>query len=121
MSIENVLTSESNLAVIAAALGALWTLFKSSEWYSRVRTRRFRRAVLAVEAAVELTYQSYVRAIKQSRQDGRLTDEERREARRIARETALRFGQTHGIDIARELGREYLDLWIAKLVKRLKR
>ena len=43
-----------------------------------------------------------------------------REARRRARDASIEFGRTQGIDVLRELGGEYIDLWIAKLVKRLK-
>ena len=33
---------------------------------------------------------------------------------------SIRFGETQGVDVLRELGAEYIDLWIAKLVKGLK-
>lgn len=120
MSVEAVLSSEPALALLGTVLGGLWTFFKSSEWYGRTQRRRFNKALKALEAAVEQTYRTYVRAIKEAREDGRLTEEEMRHARSIARHTAIEFGRTQRIDVLRELGEEYLDLWIAKLVKKLK-
>lgn len=69
---------------------------------------------------MELTYRTYVRAIKESREDGKLTEEEMRNARRRAREAAIQFGRTQGVNVLRELGTEYIDLLIAKLVKQFK-
>jgi hypothetical protein len=62
----------------------------------------------------------YVKTIKESREDGKLTEEEARCARQRAQEAAIEFGRTQGIDVLRELGTEYIDLAIAKLVKQLK-
>ena len=38
----------------------------------------------------------------------------------MALQMAIEFGQNEGIDVIRELGRDYIDLWINKLVRRLK-
>ena len=120
MTLSNVLVSEPGLALVSAVLGAIWTLFRSGEWYRRVQSQRNSKALQALEAGVELTYRTYVQAIKEARADGKLTPEEMREARQRARDAAIEFGRTQGIDVLRELGGEYIDLWIAKLVKRLK-
>lgn len=121
MSLENVLSSETVLTILATILGAIWTAFRSSEWRRRARERRFEKALRALEAGVELTYRMYVQAIKESRADGKLTEEERRQARRQALDAAIEYGRRQGIDVLREVGAEYVDLWIAKHVKRLKR
>ena len=120
MSLGHVLNSELGLTVVSAVLGAIWTAFRSSEWYRRLCDQRFNKALHALEAGVEATYRTYVRAIKEARADGKLTGEEMAEARRRAREAAIEFGRTQGIDVLRELGSGYIDLWIAKLVKTLK-
>ncbi len=121
MSIADIVHSESGLTLVGAALGALWTFFKSRDWYQGVRQQRYCRAVQALEAGVEQTYRTYVRAIKDSREDGKLTEAEMRDARSLARQTALEYGRTEGIDVLAELGDAYLDLWTAKLVKRMKK
>jgi len=120
MNLMDVLNSEAGLTVVGGVLGAVWTFVQSSKWYRRLRRRRFHRAVEALEAAVDLTYRTYVREIKAAREDGKLTDAEIAEARRRAREAAVEFGRTHGVDVLRALGANYIDLWIGKIVKRLK-
>jgi len=120
MSLVEVLNSEAGLTLVGGVLGTIWTFVQSSKWYRQLRRRRFRRAVEALEAGVDLTYRTYVRAIKEAREDGKLTDEEIAEARCRAREAAVEFGRTQGVDVLRALGANYIDLWIGKIVKRLK-
>jgi len=99
----------------------LWAVFKSSEWYRSRRSERFAEAMGLLEAAVEETYQTYVREIKRGREDGKLTETERAEARRRAKERALAFARERGIDLLEHLGRDLLDIYITWLVKKLKR
>jgi hypothetical protein len=120
MSIAGILNSETGLTLVSTVLGGIWTLFRSSDFYRNARARKYDRAIEALEAGVELTYRTYVRAIKESNADGRLTDDEIRAARQRARVAAIEFGRTRGVDVLGELGTEYIDLWIAKLVARLK-
>lgn len=120
MHIGDVLTSESALSVIGMALGAVWALFKSSEWYARFKGKRGERAVLVIEAAVEETYRVYVQVIKEGRADGRLTEEEKQHARTLAKERALAIAREQGVDLARELGNDFVELWLTKIVNRFK-
>lgn len=121
MSIANIIGSEAGIALLGALFGAIWTLFKSSEWFGRLRNKRAERAVQVLEAAVEDTYRSYVQAIKEARADGQLTDEEKRRARQIAKERAQAIAQQQGVDLIRELGGDFIDLWLTRLVNKLKR
>ncbi len=120
MDVVGNLGSGLGLTLVTAILGSVWTAFRSSEFYSRARNQRYGEALQALEAGVELTYRTYVESIKESREDGKLTKEEMRLARKRAREAAIEFGRTRGIDVLRELGADYIDLIIAKQVKRLK-
>ncbi len=120
MSIASLAQSETVLMIGGALFGALWTWFKGSDWFERLRRRRLQNALRALEAAVEETYRDYVRALKESREDGSLTLEEQARARAQARERALTIARVQGIDLARELGAEYFDLWISRIVKKLK-
>jgi len=121
MSLDGVLSSQTVLSLVAAAVGGIWTAFRATDWCRGLRARRYFKALRALEAGVELTYRTYVKAIKAARADGKLTEKEKQEARRRAREAALEFGRTKGIDVLRELGAEYIDLLIAKYVKQMKR
>lgn len=121
MTLLNVLTSETGLTVVSGAVGAAWTFFKSQDWMQGQRRRRTRRAIQAIEAGVDKTYRTYVREIKCARENGELTREEIDQARRLARRTAIDYGRNEGIDVLRELGEDYVNLWVTRLVNRAKR
>jgi hypothetical protein len=121
MSIAQIITSEAGLSLVGAVFGGLWTLFKSLDFFNFLRRRRFNKALRILEAGVEETYRTYVRAIQGGRADGRLTDAERQRARELARDRAIRIARNEGVDLIRTLGEDFLNLWIAKLVNRLKR
>lgn len=120
MKIDDVLLTDPGLGMIASVLGTIWTLFRGSEWLQSRRAQRYQRAVDALEAGVERTYQTYVATIKAAREDGKLTRAEKARARRLAREAAIEFGQTEGIDVARELGRSFIDMWLSRIVQEKK-
>lgn len=106
---------------LAALMGGIWTFFKTHEWRERVRGKRYEEAVLALEAAVELTYRTYTESLREASQDGELTAEERARARALAREAAIEYGRRRGVDVAAELGKEYVDFWLEKLARKLDR
>ena len=121
MSLATILASEAALTTVAGIVGTIWTAFKSRDAYRRARDRRYGSALRALEAGVEHTYRTYVRAIKEGRADGKLTEAERAEARRRARRAAIQFGRTEGVNVVTELGEDYVNLWIDKLVRRAKK
>ena len=41
-------------------------------------------------------------------------------ARELARDAAIAFGRTRGVDVVGSIGHDYIDLWITKLVKQRK-
>jgi len=118
MNILDALTSDSALTLAATVAGSVWAFVKASSWFERLRRNRLEKALLALEAAVEEVYREYVRALKEAG-DG-LTAEEQQNAREYARDRALDIARAQGIDLIRELGADYLDLWISRLVKKLK-
>ncbi len=120
MTLHDILASDSALTALGWALGGLWTAFRASDWFARLRNERLRKAIDALEAGVDITYRTYVEAIKAAREDGKLTSQERREARRRARETAIQFGRSQGIDILQELGADYIDMWIERILRQVK-
>ncbi|MEK7794788.1 MAG: hypothetical protein AAB353_09675 [Candidatus Hydrogenedentota bacterium] len=121
MTLLDALNSETGLTLVSGAVGAAWTFFKSQDWMQGLRRRRARRAIQAIEAGVDKAYRTYVREIKRAREDGDLTREEIDQARRLARRTAIDYGRNEGIDVLRELGEDFVNLWITRLVNRAKR
>jgi hypothetical protein len=115
------LESDAGLAIVSAAIGSVWTAFKGMEWVEQRRHERHSTALMAVEAGVEHSFQTYVKAIKAGRSDRKLTGEERKHARALAQETAVRIGRVQGVNVAQELGREFLPVWITRMVGELKR
>lgn len=120
MSFSTFFSSDPGLTLVTGLLGTAWTAFRSHDWFTRRQNRRYTRALQALEAGVDDVYRTYVQAIKQASADGKLTREEAQHARKLARRRAIAFGRTTGIDVIRELGDEYIDLWIAKLVRKAK-
>lgn len=121
MQLNELFTNDSALTLAVALTGAVWAAFKSSDLYTHLCRKRFNAALHVLESAVEETYRTYVEAIKEGRADGKLTQVERRRARALARERALAIGRDQGIDILTQLGRDSVNLWISRLVKKLKR
>ena len=121
MSLATILASDAALTAAAGILGTIWTAFKSRDAFRRAERRRYGKAIQALEAGVEHTYRTYVRAVKEGRADGKLTEAERAEARRRARRAAIQFGRTDGVNVLAEVGEEYVNLWIDRLVRRAKK
>ena len=121
MTLTSILTSDPALSVIAGIAGAVWTAVQSTSWFKQLNRDRVQRALRCVESAVRQVYEEYVRNLKAASADGTLTDEERRRARELARDRAIAIARTDGIDLAATLGREHLDLWIERVLARVKR
>ena len=79
------------------------------------------RAVRGMEAGIDRTCRTDVRAIKRGRAGGKLSEEEIDRAHQQARRFAIRFGRTTGVDVIQELGDDFIDLWMTKLVQRARR
>lgn len=120
MSIMDLLESDAILTGIALLFATFWTLCKGSDWLVEHRHKRLREALRALEAGVEATYREYVRALKEQRPDGRLTLEEQQTARAYAKDRAEAIARVQGIDLMGVIGAEFIDLWICKLVRKLK-
>ncbi len=120
MNWEMLLNSDAGLTLVGGLLGCVWTFFKSTEWFEQRRLERMSNALQSLEVAVEETYRHYVASIKEAREDGRLTPGERQRARKMARSRAVDISRRKGVDLLRVLGEDHMDLWIAKMVRRLK-
>lgn len=73
-----------------------------------------------VEAGVNETWESFARDIKQKASDGKLTRQERREARLKARQFAIDKAKDEGIELVERMGSTALDNWIKRIVQEKK-
>jgi hypothetical protein len=121
MTLTDLFTSDPALSLVAGIAGTVWAAVQSSSWFSRLRRDRVRRALRCIESAVRQVYEEYVRAIKAASADGTLTGDERRRARELARDRAVAIARTESLDLVATLGREHLDLWIERVLARIKR
>ena len=116
----DLLDNEVFMGLIASIVSVIWAALRASEWYAKFCKARFDKAFLAVEAGAQITYETYVRECKIANEDGKLTPEERKDAREMAIEAAKRFGLSHGVDVGREITEEYIDLALDKAIAKLR-
>lgn len=120
MNLTEILTHEPVIALAATLLGGAWTLFKGTALYDRLQERRAAKIVRVLESAAEATYRTYVRQVKKASRDGKLTDEEARHARELAKQKAVKIARRHGINLLRDLGEDFLELALTRAVNHLK-
>ena len=101
----------------AVVIGMVWTWFKTTEMFRSRAATRYIKAIEALEAGVEYAYETYTRELKLANEDGKLTNEERKRARDMAISAAKAFARERGISLVAELGEDYLDLWVSKVVR----
>ena len=121
MTLTDIFSSDPALSLVAGVAGTIWTAIQSTSWFSKLNRNRVQRALRCVESAVRQVYEEYVRAVKAASADGTLTGDERRRARELARDRAVAIARTEGIDLVATLGREHLDLWVERVLARVKR
>lgn len=88
------------------------TKFLDAEGQSKVKENAKSEIVDAVVVSVQATTQCYVDAIKKARADGRLTDEEKREARAQAKARAIAILKEKGLSA----GEALLDATVEAIV-----
>ncbi len=105
------------LPAVVAVATFVWGLVQR---WDKIAAWKLAKAMACLEAGVQSAYDSYVRAIKLASEDGKLTDEERKQARQIAIDAAKAYATTYGIDLVKELGAEMLPVLIEKVISKLK-
>lgn len=108
------------ITIAGMILGFIWAFFKGSDLYGKYVKGRLQKSVDAIEAGVGEVYQTYVQEIKLASADGKLTLEEQATARAKAKECAYKFAKDHGIDLAKTIGEDFLNLWIERSVQKAK-
>lgn len=102
------------IALVAMLFGIVKRLNTVKRW-------QLTRAITALEAGVRVTYEEYVRAIKDASMDGKLTDAERQEAMRRTLDRARQFAAEDGFDLLKLYAKEYLPVLVDKIIFRRKK
>ena len=108
------------VTILGSIVASVWTFFKSRELSESLKEEKHATAIEALEAGVEHTYRLYVESLKEGREDGKLTSEEKKLARQKALACAQEYGLTRGVDVIEQLGKEYIPVLIARIVRSLK-
>jgi len=101
------------IAVIAFVFGLVKKIESVKKWKLGV-------ALNSIEAGVMDTYKTYVRNLKDSNADGKLTKAEKEEALRRAIEKAKEFAKDEGLDLLKYYSKEFLPVIIEKIISRNK-
>lgn len=120
MSITGLLGNDAVLTLLATVVAALWSVITASKWWQGLKDDNYAKAVACVEGGVQVAMQTYVAALKEANADGKLTKEEEAEARKKATDAAIAFGKSRGVDVVAELGTAYIQIWIEKIIAKLK-
>jgi membrane protein implicated in regulation of membrane protease activity len=112
--------------VVAAALpvlGAIAVYYLHRKAKTEDQRVAMTEVVNALTVGVRQTYQAYVRERKRGRMDGKLTDDERATARKIAYNRALdvlKEMKSPGLKLLESMAWPMVSTWISKLVNREK-
>lgn len=107
-----------NLLAVVVGVGAC--VFAGLKKMSLVRKLKLDKVVEFIEAGVQITYENYVRVLKNSREDGKLTAAERSYAVNKALEHARTFAAKEGINMLNYYSQEYLPVLVEKIVSERK-
>ncbi len=100
--------------------GCLWAIMRAYELYQKVRNSQYRIVLTLIESAVQKTYDTYTREIKKSREDGKLTPEERQKAFQLAVQTAIEMARGQNLELNKIVRKELLPYLIRRSLQKLK-
>lgn len=114
------LESETGFQLLAWAVAVVWALIQGSKWWQERVAAKYGQAVTAIEAGVSETYAVYVEAIKKGRTDGKLTPDEREEARQMALRRAREILLDRGAKLDKIMPPREAAMWVERGVTALK-
>jgi hypothetical protein len=103
--------------VIVAAVVLLLGLYKAK---TVVAGSKQEKVLAVIETSVSQVYDEFVRSAKSQAKDGKLTDDQIKQARDAAWEKAKALGKEKGLDLAKTVAADYVPVLIGKAVERLK-
>jgi len=114
----------SNIEGIVAVIGGILTLLAGLGVFGKYKEKiekitESKTWEIAKSAVVE-TYHEYVRGIQKGREDGKLTEEEAKEARRLATEKIKSLGKSEGVKIVKSQLPNLVELAVNFMKKKAK-
>lgn len=116
----SILGQEQFFNIIATVVGMGWLWLQRKLQVDRQTDRKWDDILLYIEAGVMQTYQTYVKARKNASDDGKLTEEEKKQARQQAWTCATQYAAKDGINLLLEAG-DLAGVLIEKAVGNLKK
>ena len=114
------LVIEALTPVAITLVGGLWAIFKAKVLKKAKKEEAYNKVLDCIESAVQQTYEGYVRDIKASRADGKLTSEERDVAKDAAVRVAKEQARHLGLEAERIVGEDLLPMLVERMVAKLK-
>ncbi len=102
-------------------LGAGFAYIKGSEWWDRRIGKKKAKALECIAAGVDLVWKTYYKEKKENLQAGTSLDFAKKNAMQMAKQTAIRFGASNGVDVLQEIGVDLLESFIEKEIRERKR
>lgn len=115
------LGEEQVFNLIAMGAAAVWAWGQRQMGIDRKTSKNWNAALSFLEAGVAKTYQVYVKQRKTAAADGKLTEEEKREARELALNYARSYARDNGIELVKTIGADLVPVFLEKAVGTLKR
>lgn len=119
MTIETILASEVTQSLIISVLGIAWASIQGSQWFQRLKDRRYYKCLKVIEKAVQDTFYEYVKQLKDANADGKLTDDEKSRAKRYAMRRLETLAAEKGIPVFQEFTVESINRLFDTMVQRL--
>jgi len=110
-------TIDALTQLLLTVVAAVWTAFKGSDLWERSKQSKVDKALLALEAGVQTSYEVYVRECKLANEDGKLTTQERANARQRAIDAAKLYASKEGINLVETLGADYITMLVERVVR----
>ena len=118
--LEGVFTNENILTAIALVVSTLWAYLKRQDLLGSKAAFERQVAIEAIESGVTKTYQQFVKARKMAHSDGKLTEDEKKQAVLSTLQFAKDLAKQHGVELMSTMTEHYARVLIEATVQRLK-
>lgn len=113
-----IIASDAVSRLILSALGIIVTAFIGRAGWKETQKEK---AVYCILEGIKNIGDSWVRKVKKSREDGKLTEDERLRANKEAIDEAIGLARTQGFDLLKVFAKESLPVIVDMLLRRTKK